>query len=159
MPDPISMPGGMAPIVPASFVNPQAQAQAARPQTAGTTGTRHAQEGAASQPQIATPTSVQNGSETQKAQGAEQAKEQPPSKITIEEAVTSFKEYLEALPSDLQFKVDKETDRHVFKLVNPITREVVRQFPPDEFLTMVKRLRDVSDKMMSNNGVILDDRF
>jgi flagellar protein FlaG len=155
MPDPITMTSGMGTMIPAPLVNPQAPAQAARPQAAADAAGKQIQEKTANQPAA----NAKNGTEAQKADAAAQAQSQAPSKITIEEAVASFKEYLENLPSDLHFRVDKETDRQVFKLVNPITREVVRQFPPEEFLTMVKRLRDVSEMMTSNNGVILDDRF
>jgi uncharacterized FlaG/YvyC family protein len=74
------------------------------------------------------------------------------------EAVSTLKDYLGALPSELKFAYDEETKRQVFKVVNPVTQEVVKQYPPEEFLSMVKRLKEL-DKNADNNGMLFDDRF
>jgi len=73
-------------------------------------------------------------------------------------AIETFKDYLESLPSEMNFSYDKEAERPIFRLVNPVTGEVVKQFPPDEFLTMVKRLREVSNAF-DKGGALMDYRL
>jgi len=79
------------------------------------------------------------------------------SEADLKKAAETFKEYLDKLPSDLKFNFDKETDRLILKIVNPVTKEVVKQYPPEEFLSMVKHLREMT-KNFADNGVFLDTR-
>ena len=46
---------------------------------------------------------------------------------------------------------DDDSGRFVYQSVNSRTGEVVRQFPPEEILKLVARLRDVA-------GIVVDDR-
>jgi uncharacterized FlaG/YvyC family protein len=73
------------------------------------------------------------------------------------EAVETLRDYLGGLPSELKFDYDKEAGRQVFKVVNPVTHEVVKQYPPDEFLRMIKRLKEL-DRNADKNGMLFDDR-
>jgi len=73
----------------------------------------------------------------------------------MDKAVKTFKDYIASVPSEMNFSYDKEAERPVFKLVNPVTGEVLKQFPPDEFLTMVKRLREVS-YAFDKGGALMD---
>jgi uncharacterized FlaG/YvyC family protein len=61
--------------------------------------------------------------------------------------------------SEMRFSYDEEAGRPFFKLIDPVTREVIKQFPPDEFLTMVKRLRDASGSFDEEGGVLVDQRL
>jgi uncharacterized FlaG/YvyC family protein len=70
----------------------------------------------------------------------------------------SLRDYLESVPSEMNFSYDQEAGRPIFRLVNPVTGEVLKQFPPDEFLTMIKRLRGVSDAF-SDGGALMDVRL
>jgi flagellar protein FlaG len=76
----------------------------------------------------------------------------------IDRAAKTFQDYLDSVPSEMSFSFDKEAGRSVFRLVNPVTGEVLKQFPPDEFLNMVKRLRDVSDAF-AQGGALMDVRL
>jgi uncharacterized FlaG/YvyC family protein len=78
--------------------------------------------------------------------------ERPPA-----EAIAAVKDYLGGLPSELRFDYDEEAERQVFRIVDPATREVVKQYPPDEFLAMIKRLKEL-DRNADNNGMLFDDR-
>jgi len=82
---------------------------------------------------------------------------QPLSREDTQKAVESFMEYVDKLPGEMKFTIDHDTNRHVFKIVNPVTQEVVKQFPPDEFLTMVKRLKEI-DPPSKDNGIFFDER-
>jgi uncharacterized FlaG/YvyC family protein len=70
----------------------------------------------------------------------------------------SLRDYLENVPSEMNFSYDQEAGRPIFRLVNPVTGEVLKQFPPDELLTMIKRLRGVSDAF-SDGGALMDVRL
>ena len=76
----------------------------------------------------------------------------PPS---MEEAVKEFRQYLASLPADLKYSKDEATGTVVFKVVNPITREVIRQYPPEEILQVARRLRQIS-KGQDRSGILLD---
>ena len=169
MPDPISLAGGSGPISSVPPASPQIQARVAADTvgtsttvestgSAGTTGARGARQPIGQAQQAANRQGqAESARETRDAQEAAAARPAFSSE-EVEEAVETFREYLSKLPSDLNFNYDKDAGRHFFKVVNPVTREVVKQFPTDEFLSMVKRLRDTAPAP-AKNGVILDDKF
>jgi len=84
--------------------------------------------------------------------------DQPEQAAAAAEAVEALRDYLSGLPSELKFDYDEETGRQVFKVVNPVTREVVKQYPPEEFLSMVKRLKELA-KNADGYGMLFDDRY
>jgi uncharacterized FlaG/YvyC family protein len=75
----------------------------------------------------------------------------------IDRAARTFQDYLNSAPSEMNFSYDVEAGRSIFRPVNPVTGEVLRQFPPDEFLARVNRLRDVSDAF-AEGGALMDVR-
>ena len=77
-----------------------------------------------------------------------------PKVMSVEDAAKAFQEYLKNLPSDLQFVPDASTGIVVFKVVNPITHEVLRQYPPEEMLKMVRSLREAMKP--ESSGILLD---
>jgi len=87
-------------------------------------------------------------------QAMEQQKAKQPS---LEEAASTFREYLKALPSNLQFRADQESGYYTFKVINPVTQEVIRKFPPDEVLEMAKRIKE----QLANKGagILLDEKL
>lgn len=87
--------------------------------------------------------------------GRESTPKAPPS---LEEAVREFRQYLENLPADLQYSKDEATGTVVFKVVNPITKEVIRQYPPEEVLQVARRLRQIS-KGSDASGILLDRKL
>lgn len=76
--------------------------------------------------------------------------------INVEEAAKAFREFLKQLPSDLQVEKDQESGRIVYKVVNPVTKEVIRQYPPEEMLEMVRRFREMDSHQGS--GILLDQK-
>jgi flagellar protein FlaG len=85
------------------------------------------------------------------------AKEPAPT-VSLEQAAKTFREYLKNLPSDLSFSKDEASGYVVFKLVNPVTKEVIRQYPPDEVLEMARRLRQFAQKK-EQPGILLDQKY
>lgn len=89
---------------------------------------------------------------------AEQGKSAPSLSPTLEEATRTLQDYLEDLPSDLQFKEDRVTGQLYFKVVNPATQEVIRQVPSEEILAMARKLRALEAGGKNAPGVLLDQR-
>lgn len=81
-------------------------------------------------------------------------KKPEPDKNTVEHAVESMREFLKNLPSNLEIRADKETGYITYKVVNPITKEVIRQYPPDEMVELAKKMRKLS--AMDESGILLD---
>ena len=53
-----------------------------------------------------------------------------PKVMDMADAAKAFQDYLTNLPSDLQFIPDASSGIVVFKVINPITLKVLRQYPP-----------------------------
>lgn len=77
---------------------------------------------------------------------------------SLDEAAKAIREYLKSLPSDLQFLEDRETGHLVFKVINPETREVLRQFPPEAMLEMSRRLQQFIESK-DETGILLDRKL
>lgn len=58
----------------------------------------------------------------------------------VKEAVDVANRFMNALSQNLEFSVDKDTDKIVVKVVDTATNEVVKQFPSQEMLDIAKAL-------------------
>jgi len=76
---------------------------------------------------------------------------------SLDEAAAAFRSYLKNLPSDLQFQKDEQSGYVVFKVVNPVTKEVIRQYPPEEVLAIARHLRQFSQRK-EQPGILLDKK-
>jgi len=76
--------------------------------------------------------------------------------MTLDDASKLLKDHLKSLPSDLQFEFDKETGITSFKVINPVTKEVIREYPPKEVVEMAKRLKEASQD--KGAGLLVDEQ-
>jgi flagellar protein FlaG len=90
-------------------------------------------------------------------QRAAKAEEKPKAQMNLDQAVRDIQEYIKNLPSDLQFRADKESGYIICKVVNPVTREILRQYPPEELIELARRLRSLGNT--ESSGVFLDKEF
>jgi uncharacterized FlaG/YvyC family protein len=161
--NPLSVTGGAGPIIPASLANHSthtntAQQTQAAADTIGPKPTKDVDHNVNQLYPLKQNSPTENNV---KGASAASAVPQDEESMTVEEAEKTFQEYLNNLPSDMKFHFDKEASRVIFKLVNPVTQEVLREFPPDEFISMVKRLKAAEQKLTgkgNGNGVLFDDR-
>ena len=79
----------------------------------------------------------------------------PPPALTMEQAAQAFQNYLQSLPSNLQFQPDQQAGLVVFKVVNPITQKVIRQLPPEDVVEQARNLRMAQSK--EHSGILLDE--
>lgn len=64
----------------------------------------------------------------------------PPSQEQIDQAMKEVKQALPFQARDLQFSIDNDTGRTVIKIVDPATKEVIRQMPSEELLAITRAL-------------------
>jgi flagellar protein FlaG len=83
--------------------------------------------------------------------------EKKPPPPTLDEAAKTIRNYLKNLPSDLQFQKDEQTGIVVFKVINPVTKEVIRQYPPDEVLAIARQIRKFAERK-EQPGILLDQK-
>lgn len=77
--------------------------------------------------------------------------------MNVADAAKAFQEFLKNLPSDLQFEPDAASGIVIFKVINPITQKVLRQYPPEEMVAMARNIKESLKKEAS--GIILDHQF
>lgn len=89
-------------------------------------------------------TSVVANPSTQMPSSATQASSQP-SREQVDQAMKDVKQALPLQARNLQFSIDEDTGKTVVKVVDPTTKEVIRQIPSEEILAIAKAL----DKSMA----------
>lgn len=58
----------------------------------------------------------------------------------VKEAVDIANSFMNALAQNLEFSIDKDTNKTVVKVIDTSTKEVVKQFPTQEMLDIAKAL-------------------
>lgn len=65
---------------------------------------------------------------------------QPVTQEAVAAAVQSANAYVQSVSSSLQFSLDEDSGRTVVKMVDTETKEVLRQFPSEEMLSISKSI-------------------
>ncbi|WP_341675068.1 flagellar protein FlaG [Niveibacterium sp. SC-1] len=58
----------------------------------------------------------------------------------VKQAVDALKEAFKSVAQDLQFSIDEDTGKTVVKIVDAVTKDVIRQIPGEEVLVIAKAL-------------------
>lgn len=74
------------------------------------------------------------------AQRETKSKEQQPGRDDVEKIISDINTQLHSMHTELNFSIDKDTDRMVLKIINSKTDEVIRQIPAEEALRIASRL-------------------
>lgn len=77
---------------------------------------------------------------------AEQAEKEVPVE-EVESAVSQISDFVQNFQRDLQFSIDKDSERLVVKVVDSETQEVIRQIPSEETLRIARHL-DAADSLI-----------
>lgn len=88
---------------------------------------------------------------------AEQNPVQPA--VTAEElgeAVENINQFVNSQGRTLNFSVDEESGKPVVKVVDFETKEVIRQIPSEEVLTMAKAIKRLQEDLGSATGLMID---
>ncbi|RRV81179.1 flagellar protein FlaG [Stutzerimonas stutzeri] len=70
------------------------------------------------------------------------AEQQPVTAESLEEAVTSIKDFVQTIRRDLNFDLDDSSGKMVVKVTDRGTGEVVRQIPTEEALRLAENLEE-----------------
>ena len=73
----------------------------------------------------------------------------------LDGAAKAIQEYLQNAQLDLKFSVDQDTGSVVFKIVNAVTHEVIRQVPSEEVLLIAGKMKKLSTTR-DTSGVLVD---
>jgi flagellar protein FlaG len=68
----------------------------------------------------------------------------PVNPAQLNQAVGNLREYAQNLKRNLQFSIDETSGQTVVRVVDPQTKEVIRQIPSEDALAMAERLRTLS---------------
>ena len=69
--------------------------------------------------------------------------------------LAKFNESSQAIQRSLRFQVDDTTGRNVISVVDRQTNETIRQIPPEELLTLSRRLKEINEARDSSSGVLI----
>jgi flagellar protein FlaG len=72
-------------------------------------------------------------------------------------AMEQLNSHLQQVNSQLQFQVDKETGRTIYKVVSKDNGQVLLQVPSEEVLAMARNLRSM-EQQQGVSGVLLDKK-
>lgn len=71
-----------------------------------------------------------------------------PSLDQVKQAVDSINHSMQSLTRGLEFSVDEESERVVVKVIDPATKELIRQIPSDETLAIARSLDQVIGRLV-----------
>lgn len=64
------------------------------------------------------------------------------SKENVDDAVREINEHMQVIQRELQFTVDKESGETVIKVIDSKTKELIRQIPGEEALSVAQKISD-----------------
>ncbi|MDP3438732.1 MAG: flagellar protein FlaG [Azonexus sp.] len=63
-----------------------------------------------------------------------------PARQEVEQAVKAVAEFIKPINSSIEFNLDEESGRTIVKVIDIETKDVIRQFPSEEMLSIAKAL-------------------
>ena len=73
-------------------------------------------------------------------------------KEQVKEAVKKANETIDLLRNNLQFSIDEETGTNVVKVIDNETKEVIRQIPSEEMLSITHRLDELTGLLIRDKA-------
>lgn len=71
----------------------------------------------------------------------------------LNETVDALNEKLARLDREILFKVDKRINRNYISVVDKQSKEIIREFPPEEIRTFIARFDELNEKLMVSTDV------
>ena len=76
----------------------------------------------------------------------------PVSRSGLDSAVKDVQKFLQTANTNLDFSVDKDTDKLVVKVVDPSTQQVIKQIPSEDMLALAKALDKFKGLLVSQKA-------
>lgn len=83
------------------------------------------------------------------AQQTESVAERKPDQGTLDQAVDDLNSFVQDVRRELRFSIDDDSGETIIKVIDSISKEVVRQIPPEEVV-------DISRHLDSRSGVLMN---
>lgn len=74
-----------------------------------------------------------------------------PSKDKIEQIVEELQAFTKPLRTSIQFELHEDLDEYYVTVVDPLTKEVIKEIPP-------KKMLDMYAAMYTHMGILIDDK-
>lgn len=92
------------------------------------------------------------GKSENSSQQADVTKKQPVDEKALNSAVDHLNDTAKLFNTQLQFTVDKATGRHVVKVTDSATNEVIRQIPSEDVLRLSKAIDDFKGLLVKDSA-------
>jgi flagellar protein FlaG len=73
----------------------------------------------------------------------------------LQQQLEKFAQSEQTIRRSLRFKVDTDTGSTIIKVIDRKTDETIRQIPPEELLTLSKRLKELNEDMSKAQGILI----
>ena len=83
---------------------------------------------------------------------ASEARSEPVSREQLNQAIKATKDFVGSINSSLDFSVDEDTGSVVVKVIDKETKEVIRQFPSEEMLSIAKALDSIKGLLVKQKA-------
>jgi flagellar protein FlaG len=70
----------------------------------------------------------------------------------LQKVVEELNKAMNPLNQDLKFKYDNKTDELIVKVIDTKTDKVIRQFPPEEALKLMEKMREIVGLLFDKKG-------
>lgn len=111
-----------------------------------------AAEAAAAEVRQARTTQLSDAATVQTQQAVKQTEQAEANRQQVEEAVKSVNEFIKPLNNSLQFNIDDDTGKTVVKVVDMSTKEIIRQFPSEEMLSIAKAVNKMQGLLIQQKA-------
>ena len=90
-------------------------------------------------------------------QAAEKESKAAEQEAMLERALESVASFVNSANKDVDFLVDEDSGKHVVKVIDRESKELIRQFPSDEIISMASKIRELQEELTSKTGLFLDE--
>ena len=90
--------------------------------------------------------------QSQSTVSASEARSEPVSREQLNQAIKATKDFVGPINSSLDFSVDEDTGSVVVKVIDKETKEVIRQFPSEEMLSIAKALDSIKGLLVKQKA-------
>jgi flagellar protein FlaG len=71
----------------------------------------------------------------------------------LSETIDTLNEKLARLNQEVLFKVDKKINKNYISVIDKETKEIIREFPPEEIRTFIARFDEINEQLMVSKDV------
>ena len=71
----------------------------------------------------------------------------------LKESIKSLNDKLGRMDREVQFKMDKKIDRHYISVIDKGSKEIIREFPPEEIRNFIAKFDELNEKLSASQDV------